>query len=57
MTKLEQLSERLNEIQLEMERRFGQIRTLLILLSAAITLSIGPHTMLGKLLADLVITK
>ena len=36
MSKIEQLSERLTALHLEMERRFGQLRTLLLLISCAV---------------------
>ncbi len=53
MSKIEQLSERLTALHLEMERRFGQLRTLLLLISCAVALSFGPQTLLGQLLIDL----
>lgn len=55
MTKIDQIAERVSQLQVEMERRFGQIRTILLLLSCALVLSIGPQTLLGQLLSDLVI--
>lgn len=55
MTKIDQIAERVTQLQVEMERRFGQIRTLLLLLSCALVLSIGPQTLLGQLLSELVI--
>lgn len=55
MTKIDQIAERVSQLQVEMECRFGQIRTILLLLSCALVLSIGPQTLLGQLLSDLVI--
>ena len=55
MTIIDQIAERVSQLQVEMERRFGQIRTILLLLSCALVLSIGPQTLLGQLLSDLVI--
>ena len=55
MTKIDKIAERVSQLQVEMECRFGQIRTILLLLSCALVLSIGPQTLLGQLLSDLVI--
>ena len=53
MTKIDLLAERLGELQIEMERRFGQVTTVLFLIGAAVVISIGPHSHLGQLLIGL----
>ena len=49
MSKLDQLAERLTDLQLEMERRFGQVTTVLFLIGVVVIISIGPQSHLGKL--------
>lgn len=53
MSKLDQLAERLTDLQLEMERRFGQVTTALFLIGVAVVISIGPQSHLGKLITGL----
>lgn len=53
MSKIDELTMRLAALQLEMERRFGQVQTVLILIAVAVVLSIGPQSHLGQLLIGL----
>ena len=50
MSKIDQLADRLAELHVEMERRFGQITTALLLLSVAVILATGPHSLAAQLL-------
>ena len=44
MSKIDQLSQRLAALHVEMERRFGQVTTALFLIGAAVIIAIGPHS-------------
>lgn len=45
MSKIDQLSQRLAALHVEMERRFGQVTTALFLIGAAVIIAIGPHSL------------
>ena len=38
-----------SQLQLDVERRFGQLRTLLIVMGFAVLVSIGPESHIGRL--------
>jgi hypothetical protein len=49
MSKMDDLADRVSQLQLDVERRFGQLRTLLILMGFAVLVSIGPESHIGRL--------
>lgn len=50
MSKIDELADRINKLQLDVERRLGQLRTMLILMGFAVLVSIGPESHLGRLI-------
>ena len=50
MTKLDELGRRVAALQLDMERRFGQLRSWLLLITRVLLLSVGPDSQLGHLI-------
>lgn len=49
MSKMDELADRISQLQLDVERRFGQLRTLLIVMGFAVLVSIGPESHIGRL--------
>ena len=52
--KIDMLVERLNQLQLDVERRFGQLRSGLLLISVIVLVSIGQDSVIGQILLPLV---
>lgn len=50
MSKMDQLAERLSELHLEMERRFGHVTTALFLIGAAVIFAMAPQSLMAQLL-------
>ena len=49
MSKIDQLSIRLAALHVEMERRFGQVTTALILIGAVVIVAIGPQSLIAQI--------
>lgn len=49
MSKIDALAEKLAELHVEMERRFGQMTTALFLIGAAVVLAMGPQSYISQL--------
>ncbi|MGC6517858.1 MAG: hypothetical protein ACON49_07515 [Candidatus Puniceispirillaceae bacterium] len=54
MSKIDQLSERLAALHVEMERRFGQMTTALFLIGAAVIVAIGPQSLVAQILLGII---
>ncbi len=50
MSKMDELAQQVSELRVEVERRFGQMRSCMLLLGLAILLSIGPEDPVGSLI-------
>ncbi|MGC6411285.1 MAG: hypothetical protein ACON4F_00480 [Candidatus Puniceispirillaceae bacterium] len=55
--KIDMLVERLNQLQLDVERRFGQLRSGLLLISLIVLVSIGQDSVIGQILLPIVSSK
>ena len=48
MSKIDALAEKLSELHVEMERRFGQVTTALFLIGMAVIVAMGPQSYLAQ---------
>ena len=55
--KIDMPVERLNQLQLDVERRFGQLRSGLLLISLIVLVSIGQDSVIGQILLPIVSSK
>lgn len=54
MSKIDSLAEKLSELHVEMERRFGQMTTALFLIAMAVVLAMGPQSYVSQFLLGVV---
>lgn len=48
MSKIDALTEKLSDLHIEMERRFGQVTTALFLIGVVVMLAMGPQSFVSQ---------